>query len=220
MLTSALPAGQWALKDIDLPKAAIHLDLINLMCYDFAGPWTDLSGHHAQLYTPRNPHNDAARTSGDSAVKYLISKGVSPRKILLGIPAYGRSFLGATGIGCPYQGQGGEEGTFEYRNLAPTFEFEEKAISSYSISGGEAGPSEYKRLAPARGIQFDEEAVAAYSISEAGGFVTFDNPRAVRMKGSYVKEHSLGGLFYWTGTGDSNDSQSLVEAGYRALRSC
>ena len=30
-LTSALPVGQWALKDIDLAKAAIHLDLVNLM---------------------------------------------------------------------------------------------------------------------------------------------------------------------------------------------
>ena len=54
---------------------------------------------------------------------------------------------------------------------------------------------------------------------EAGGFVTYDDPRSVQLKAEYVRGKDLGGLFYWTGTGDSNDSRSLVEVGHRVLSS-
>lgn len=90
LLTSALPAGEWALKNIDLGSASKVLDLINLMTFDFSGPWTDVSGHQSQLFSPKNPYSDAAKVSGDSAVAYLVSQGVPSKKILLGIPAYGR----------------------------------------------------------------------------------------------------------------------------------
>jgi len=189
LLTSALPAGEWALKNIDLAKASTHLDFINLMSYDFSGPWTNACGHHAQLFTPTNPHNDAARTSCNSAVTYLLFKGVSARKILLGIPAYGRSFLGSTKVGDRFTGQGGEEGTFEYKDLPR----------------------------PGALVYFDEAVGAIYSIGSDGGFVTYDDPRTVHMKAQYAKQQGLGGLFYWTGTGDTNDGRSLVEAGYRSL---
>ncbi len=189
LLTSALPAGAWALKDIDLGKASRYLDLINLMTYDFSGPWTDVCGHHAQLYSPKNPHNDAARTSGDSAVSYFISKGVPSEKILLGIPAYGRSFLGANGVGSRYSGHGGEEGTFEYRDLPR----------------------------PDAVVHYDEEVTAVCCVGGDGGFVTYDDHNTVRVKADYARQRTLGGLFYWTGTGDSNDTRGLVEAGFRSL---
>ena len=189
MLTSALPAGEWALKNIDLAKAWPQLDLINLMAYDFAGPWTDACGHHAQLYTPKDPHNDAAKLSCNSAVAYLTSKGVPAGRILLGIPTYGRSFLDATNVGDRFSGSGGEEGTFEYKDLPR----------------------------PGSVVHFDEAAGAVYSVGGEGGFVTFDDPRTVHMKAQFARQQGLAGLFFWTGTGDTNDGRSLVETGHRAL---
>ena len=191
LLTSALPAGEWALKNIDLGQAAAHLDLINLMTYDFCGPWTDACGHHAQLYSPKTPHNEAAKVSCHSAVAYLLSKDVPSRKILLGVPTYGRSFLGATKVGDRFTGGGGEEGTFEYKDLPR----------------------------PGAAVQFDEAVGAVYSIGGDGGFVTFDDPRTVQRKAEFAKQQGLGGLFFWTGTGDTRDDRSLVQAGYRALHS-
>ena len=167
----------------------MHLDLINLMTYDFSGPWTETCGHHAQLYTPRTPHSDAAQISCNSAVTYLLSKGIPARKILLGIPTYGRSFLGSATVGDRYTGHGGDEGTFEYKVLPR----------------------------PEATVRFDEAVGAVCSIGGDGGFVTYDDPRTVRMKAQFAKRAGLGGLFYWTGTGDTNDENSLVEAGYRAL---
>ena len=189
VLTSALPADEGTLRNINVAQASVYLDFMNLMAYDFAGPWTELSGHHAQLYTPHQPHSDAALTSCVSSTTYLLSKGVPARKILLGVPTYGRSFLGVSGIGERYRGHAGEEGTFDYKDL------------------------------PRPGAQehVDENSGAAYCIGGDGGFVTYDNPQTVRLKARFAVEQSLGGLFYWTGTADVRGPRSLVETGCRTL---
>jgi len=188
-LTTALPAGEWALKNINLSAAQVYLDLINVMAYDFSGPWVNLTGHQAQLYTPSSPHNEAARISCQSAAHYMLSQGVDPKKILLGIPAYGRSFLGCNDINQPYSGRGGEDGTFDYCDLP------------------RPGAKEYH----------DDAIGAAYCCGGDGGFVTYDTPRTVQQKARFVTKMGLGGLFYWHITGDKRGSKSLVETGFKAL---
>ena len=190
LITSALPAGEWVLKNINLKRAALELDYINLMTYDFSGPWTSICGHHAQLYTPKRPHNDANRTSCSSSIAYVLAQGVPSEKILMGIPTYGRSFLGASKTGDTFSGHAGDEGTFEYRDLPR----------------------------PRASARFDDDVGGAYCVGGDGGFVSYDNPKSVSMKTEFVKQQKLGGLFYWTGTGDTNDSKSLVEAGWSGLQ--
>jgi chitinase len=159
LLTAALPAGQWALQHIDLCRSQDYLDFINLMTYDFSGPWTPQAGHHAQLFASHH-----SQPSGVTAIDYVRGTGFPSAKILLGIPVYGRSFLGANGPGHSYNGNGGEEGTFEYKHL------------------------------PRQGTQefVDHDAVAASCIGGDGGFVTYDNPETVRRKAEYCKENQLG----------------------------
>ncbi|KAF1997653.1 glycoside hydrolase family 18 protein [Amniculicola lignicola CBS 123094] len=192
-LSSALPAGEWALQHINLAHASSYLDMINLMSYDFSGPWVKQTGHQAQLFTPQIPHCPEAAISCHSAVSYMVKHGVPQNKILMGVPAYGRSFTGTRGVGHPFDGQAGEEGTFEYRDL------------------------------PRPGAQeiVDEQLGAAYCIGGDGGFVTYDTPQTVQMKARYVRQNGLGGLFYWTGTGDASShthkDRSLVFSGFLGL---
>jgi chitinase len=192
-LSSALPAGEWALQHIKLGHAAHYLDIINLMAYDFSGPWTSKCGHQAQLFTPQTPHNAEAAISCHSAVSYMVRQGVPTQKIVMGVPAYGRSFTGTQGVGDSFSGQAGEEGTFEYRDLP------------------RPGATEH----------IDERTGAAYCIGGDGGFVTYDTPQTVRMKADYVRHNGLGGLFYWTGTGDASSidqkDRSLVYNGFMGL---
>ncbi|KAL8649832.1 MAG: hypothetical protein Q9226_005411 [Calogaya cf. arnoldii] len=189
LLTSALPAGEWALKHIDLRKAAEQMDYINLMAYDFAGPWSKMSGYQAQLFVPPNTPDDM-KNCGQNAVLYMKSQGVPSNKIVLGIPAYGHSFLGASNVNQKFTSSGGNEGSFEYSQL-PRPGTEEKV---------------------------DRQAVAAYCIGGDGRLVTYDNPETVRMKVDYVGQQQLAGLFYWTGPGDSKGPRSLVSAGYHAMQ--
>ncbi|KAH8679994.1 chitinase [Tricladium varicosporioides] len=185
LLTAALPAGQWALQNIDLYRAQDYLDLINLMAYDFTGSWSAKAGHHAQLFP-----GSSDEPSGSAAVEYVVSQGFPSQKILLGIPVYGRSFLGAGAPGHSYSGHGGEDGTFEYQNL------------------------------PRQGTEeiVNTRVVAAFCTGGDGGFVTYDNPETVKMKANFCRERELGGLFYWTGTADVPPGpRSLISAGFKAL---
>lgn len=188
IITSALPAGEWALRNINLAQAVAYLDFVNLMAYDFSGPWTKVCGHHAQLNCPQIVGGDVT-ASCSSAVTYVLSKDVPSHKILLGVPTYGRSFLGATKVGQTFSGHSGEEGTFEYRDLPR----------------------------PGTHEQIDELAVAAFCIGSDGGFVTYDNPWTVQLKALFAKQHRLGGLFYWTGTADLPGPRSLIRAGHSEL---
>ncbi|KAJ5893739.1 hypothetical protein N7495_005430 [Penicillium taxi] len=190
LITTALPVGEWCLKHINLGKAAEQVDFINLMCYDYAGPWTELSGHQSQLYTPDRPHNSFAKRSGHAAVSYFLARGVPSRKLVLGVPLYGRSFLGVDGIGQRFTGHAGEGGTFDYSSLP------------------QAGAQEF----------FDEKVGAAWCVGGDGGFVSYDTPDTVRLKANYAKANKLGGVFYWTGVADAIEpDRSLVKAGFDVL---
>ncbi|KAH8700682.1 glycoside hydrolase [Talaromyces proteolyticus] len=189
VLTSALPAGEWALKHINLAVAQQYVDVFMVMCYDFSGPWVDRTGHQAQLYTPTKPHNDAASTSCQSAVLYFMSQGVHAKKLLLGVPAYGRSFVGAEHVDQPYSASGGEDGVFDYSELPR----------------------------PGAKEVVDDTVGAAYCVSSDDGFVSYDNTRTVEQKAKFVTSLGLGGLFYWHIAGDKRGADSLLETGYNTL---
>ncbi|KAH6681050.1 chitinase [Plectosphaerella plurivora] len=186
VLTTALPASRAVLQHIPLRSAAEYLDFVNLMAFDFAGPWAAKSGHHSQLY---GLHRD--EESGSACVQFMTAAGFPSKKILLGIPLYGRSFLGAAGPGHKYRGAGGDNGTFDYKRLP------------------RSGAKE----------AIDKKAVAAFSLGGDGGFVSYDNPDTVKAKAHFVKSKGLGGLFYWNGPADGKGSRSLVAAGFGALHS-
>jgi len=208
LLTAALPASKPLLQNIDLRRSAEYLDAINLVAYDFCGSWSPRTGHHAQLYAVGKDEH-----SGAAGVQHLMASGVPGKKILFGIPLFGRSFLHVSGPGHKNRGAGGEDGTFEYSAL------------------------------PRRGAkeQIDKRAGAAQCVGGDGGFVTYDNPDTVKMKAVFCKQKGLGvcilpswclsaslgadssvgqGLYYWSAPSDAKDNKrSLITAGFRALHS-
>lgn len=164
-LTAALPASKLILQHIDFTQAREYLDQLNLMAYDFFGPWSSRSGHHAQLYSMNREE-----TSGSSGVGHLISHGFPARKILLGIPTHGRSFLHAAGPGHRFRGGGGDDGSFEYHQLP------------------RSGCTE----------TVDKRHVAATCLGGDGGFVTYDNPETVKTKAGFCKQKGLA-VSFWSG---------------------
>lgn len=189
-LTSALPAGEWALKHINLTMAQQFVDLFLVMCYDFSGPWLDRTGHQSQLYTPLQPPSEAASISCQSAVTYFLNQNVQSNKLLLGIPVYGRSFTEADNINQPYSGADGADGVFDYSELPR----------------------------PGAKEMIDESVGAAYCVGGSdGGFVSYDTPRTVEHKAKFVADMGLGGLFYWHIAADKRGAASLLETGYNTL---
>lgn len=88
LLTMAAPSGDYWGKWVSYEEVVDYFDYISCMTYDYHGEWTDHSGHNSPLYTC---HNDPCGSMNDSCV-YFLRRQVSPKKLLLGIPFFGRSF--------------------------------------------------------------------------------------------------------------------------------
>lgn len=181
LLTTALPASRAILSNIDLSRAANYLDLLNLMAYDFYGHWTSRSGHHSQLF-PSSSKEDGD-FCGAGVIAYIISQGFPARKVLFGIPLFGRSFPGVTGPGHRFSKPSGD-GTLEYHQLP------------------RKGSKEH----------VDKRACAAFCVSSGStGFTSYDNPDTVKMKAAFVKQKGLGVCVFYSPHSPSLHSLELAE---------
>lgn len=184
-ITVACPAGAQNYEKMDIRGMDRYLDFWNLMAYDYAGSWDQVSGHQANLYPSReNPASTPFSTS--AALEFYTRSGVHPSKIVLGMPLYGRAFENTDGPGRPFQGIG--EGSWEQ------------------------GVHDYKRL-PLEGFQehSDGHCSATYCYNpQQRKMVSYDTPDMARIKAEYVKRHRLGGAMWWESSADKEGDSSLI----------
>jgi chitinase len=224
LVTIAVPAGAWALRHMNPGEVSKHVDMINLMAYDFVGPFPGVtkSGHHARLRSSEGGQNRSVieRISGETAISFLLRQGVPREKIILGLPLYGRSFIGANGPEQGFHGHGGRDGIIEFRHLLQT-------QSGQANGGGgpshEASDDAITSVPPSE--NFDPDLVAAWRVgpntNNGGEFITYDNDKSVRAKAEFVKDQGLGGLFYWhIGFDKPKGAGSLVDVGGEVLNVC
>ena len=185
LLTVASPAGSQNYNILHLKEMDKYLDHWNLMSYDYAGSFSQKSGHQANLYS--NPHNpDSTPFSTHKAVTDYIAAGVPASKIVVGIPLYGRAFDGTSGLGQPFSGVGAgswENGIWDYKDLPR----------------------------PGAPEMYDEVAGASYSFdSLAQTLVSYDTEQEVLRKTMYARNRGLGGSMFWEASADKHGAQSLI----------
>ncbi|KAM0549097.1 hypothetical protein ACHAPJ_009552 [Fusarium lateritium] len=190
LLSIAAPAGAEKYEKLHLAIVGEIVDNINLMAYDYAGSWDDISGHNANLFKYPGSANDF---NTDGTVKAYIEAGVPAEKIVLGMPLYGRSFEGNSGIGKSYSdvGQGSwERGVWDYKVLPK----------------------------PGANLMYDASAEAFYSYDDTTEeLISYDTPDIVRKKVEYIHKHGLGGSMFWEASADKGGDESLIGTSYEAL---
>lgn len=117
LLTMAVPAGEeYVEKGFDIPKLNKYLDWFNLLTYDYHSSQEPAVAHHAPLYPLSgdvdDEYNYDVGLNIDSTIQFYLSKGADSRKLVLGLPTYGRSYTlfnpEATELGSPTDGPGAQ----------------------------------------------------------------------------------------------------------------
>jgi GH18 family chitinase/chitodextrinase len=186
-LTVAIGSGGDKIQNTDPAEYSQYLDWINIMSYDYHGGWdaqgpTDFQSH---LYNdPASPSQGGwlSTYNLNASVVTLIQRGVSPSKIVMGLPFYGRGWTGvpATNNGLYQPASGPAPGTYE------------------------AGIEDYKVLVNAGGQEF-YSSITHQSwkyISNSKTFWSYDTPAVIKEKVQYGLSLGLRGVFSWSLDGD------------------
>ncbi|KAH0534516.1 hypothetical protein KQX54_004701, partial [Cotesia glomerata] len=181
LLSAAVAAAKSsASQSYDIAKISKHLDFINLMAYDFHGPWDPITGLNAPLHAGRGDQD--RDFNSEAAVNYWLSKGAPKEKLILGVPTYGRTFTLSNprnnGLGAATSGPG---------NAGP-----------YTKEAGYLGYQEICEMQKKGGwkVSYDKERKAA-SAYKGNQWVGFDNVKSIKAKAEFVKKMGLGGAMVW-----------------------
>jgi chitinase len=175
--SSATGATQKWMANTEMGKAAKWMTSVNMMCYDWYAAREKNTGHDSPLYT--NPQ-DPKHISIDDAVKMNLKAGVPRRKLVIGIPFYGRRW---TGVGSTNNGL-------------------------WQPVTGEGSGIQFWQTVPLVNSQgfvryWDSVAKAPYLYNaQTQTFITYNDAEAEKARTAYVKRNHLGGIMFWQYSGD------------------
>ncbi|WP_239993836.1 glycoside hydrolase family 18 protein [Photobacterium phosphoreum] len=193
-LSAAISADTKILPGIDWANVSRHLDQLYLMSFDFLGNWSQVVGHHSNLYsTPNTPNN----ISVENLVNVLIKKQVTKKKIIIGSPFYGRGWQGVDFISSTkLENLSSLGGLRKGSDIKDPGYFNYNDISKYFLKNPNLGYRYY----------YDEHAEAAVLYNQKNKeYISFEDKRSLKAKADYVKQHELGGVFGWEITSDANN---------------
>ncbi|NUR28930.1 MAG: glycoside hydrolase family 18 protein [Catenulispora sp.] len=195
ILTADTPSGPEKVSHIEVGPVSRIVDWMNVMTFDFHGPWetTGPTNSQSNLFpspfdpaprpTRTNPYPDNGAISTAEVVANYLAHGASPRKIAISIPFYAH---GWTGVAPGPHGDG-----------------------LYQSATGVAADVNYNQIAAQPGtVHHDKFSGAASKYDPAGKtFWTFDDPRSIQQKVLFIKALGLRGDMTWSLEGDTADGQ-------------
>lgn len=174
LLTTAVGGEQYYIDGTNMAEVNKYIDYINLMTYDLRGGFTNITGHHANMYPQANDKNGP---SSERTIDLFYKAGIPYDKMILGCAFYGRMWCGVkdsgllSGLGCKAETAGSERASFDL--------LDDEAVE---LNG-------YKRY-------FDENAKASY-LFNGENFISYEDELSITEKCNYVKEKKLAGIMYW-----------------------
>lgn len=172
ILTIALGASQKCVEDVEISVIHDYLDFVNIMTYDMRGSFSKVTGHHTNLYSPKE---DKEGISGDKTVNMLLLEGVPREKIILGAGFYSRVWEKVKNEGTGYNVEAEITGSLskDYTSLA----------KEYINKNG------YIRY-------WDDTAKAPY-LFNGSCFVSYEDEESLKHKSEYIINKGIGGIMFW-----------------------
>lgn len=182
LLTAAVPAGFDKIAKLEVGRIHRSLDWLNLLTYDFHGPWeaTGPTQFHSNLFLrpdDPNPVGSPVRVSVNDVVDAYLSGGTPSRKIVIGTPFYGHGWTGVP--------DGGRHGLFQ------------PATEPAADPELGAGTASFRTLESFAGQGFRDPVTRGFWKYDGTTFWAYDDPGVVLDKTSFVRERRLGGVMMW-----------------------
>jgi chitinase len=185
-LTIAAPAGSENYSNLELARVSAQLDFLNLETYDYHGTWETTTNNASPLFpNPKDPSYGQGFDVEDTVRAYL-SAGVPARKLVLGIPFYGRGWTGVPDVNRGlYQSSTGAAPSPAGDTLATD------GVATFLSLKAQSGFSRH----------FDQISLSQWIYdATTETFWTFDDPQTIAIKMFYVQRRvpgGLGGAFLW-----------------------
>ncbi|KAF0813895.1 Chitinase A1 [Andreprevotia sp. IGB-42] len=200
LLTLASEANPANLVKYDWKTVADNVDWINVMAYQYAGPWGLESGHIAPLYA--DPvSGKPPKYNADGTIQTYLQKGVPASKLVMGF-----EYNGHIWNGCQPQNQGRYtqctsigKSTWDY----PT----EGALDYQDIKRNYVNKNGYTRY------WSDAARMPWLFNAQTGSFIAYEDPQSITEKLKYLKQNKLGGAMVWEVTADRDDDLAPLLAG-------
>jgi chitinase len=152
-------------------------DYINIMAYEYRGPWSSYTGHTSPLFP--NPNDPQKSPSASMAVDAYLKYGMDAEKLVLGLTFIGKGFTNVppykNGLMQPFKASPDEEVAdlnFEYRDIV-----QKNSTWFWDVNSS---------------------ASWIYNPKEQNGlFITFSSPLAVQATCLYSRFKDLGGIMIW-----------------------
>lgn len=172
-LSCAVGGEQYFIDGTEMDKVVQYVDYVNLMTYDLRGGFSDIAGHHTNLYPQTGDENGPC---GARTAELFHKAGVPYEKMVLGAAFYSRKWGGITaseanGLGQRAQTKG--MGGVSYDALK----------ADYINKGG------FTRY-------WDEQAQAPF-LFNGSEFMSYEDEESLKAKCIFAQEKNMAGIMYW-----------------------
>jgi chitinase len=190
VLSAFLPANPAAIQaGFDVPRVFRYLDFGDVQGYDFHVATEPVTAFQSNLFSdPADP--TGTRYSVDMAIREYLSAGAPARKLVVGVPAYGRGWTGVA------PGPSGD-GVFQ-------------AATGQAMGTFGPGVTNYNALATMPGQRFYDRRAGATWLYDGTDWWSYDTPALLAQKAAYIRRLGLGGTAMWSLDGD--DAQGSLTA--------
>lgn len=188
LLTVALQVIPKIYTTLELEKIVDEIHWFHVMAYDFYGPHSGVVGFNAPICSDRSAY------SVDGAVQAFMQRGISPEKMVLGLPLYGYM----------YPDSAGYKSTIKNKDKI-------KSVSYHVMKTKYLANADYKK-----GWNSYEKSSSAYNAKDKV-FLSYDSKDALVEKTKFAQNNKMQGVVLWRLSGD--DAQhSLLNAVAQAIK--